>query len=310
MTQQRSMAVVGAGVVGQVYAGRLAEAGHRVHLIARGATLTDLTREGVRLHRDGRTSTPDVDIVADPADLPGEVDVAYLAVRADQVESALPLLERVPARVVVTLVNLAGEARPVADRLGRERTILGFSGVGGTRGPDGVTYHEVKQQPTTIGRAGGREQAVVADLRGAGFTVDTVDDPVAWLATHAVFIAGIGAAILRSGDSTTLGRDRAATSQMVLAVRDGFQALSRLGTPVIPTPLKVIFTQVPRLISVPYWQRQLRGELGTLALEPHVLSTRDTEFRTLAEAARELTGWSPILDRHLASAGFSAERPR
>ena len=28
MTQQRSMAVVGAGVVGQVYAGRLAEAGH------------------------------------------------------------------------------------------------------------------------------------------------------------------------------------------------------------------------------------------------------------------------------------------
>ena len=36
MTQQRSMAVVGAGVVGQVYAGRLAEAGHRVHLIARG----------------------------------------------------------------------------------------------------------------------------------------------------------------------------------------------------------------------------------------------------------------------------------
>ena len=134
MTQQRSMAVVGAGVVGQVYAGRLAEAGHRVHLIARGATLTDLTREGVRLHRDGRTSTPDVDIVADPADLPGEVDVAYLAVRADQVESALPLLERVPARVVVTLVNLAGEARPVADRLGRERTILGFSGVGGTRG--------------------------------------------------------------------------------------------------------------------------------------------------------------------------------
>ena len=152
--------------------------------------------------------------------------------------------------------------------------------------------------------------AVVADLRGAGFTVDTVDDPVAWLATHAVFIAGIGAAILRSGDSTTLGRDRAATSQMVLAVRDGFQALSRLGTPVIPTPLKVIFTQVPRLISVPYWQRQLRGELGTLALEPHVLSTRDTEFRMLAEAARELTGWSPILDRHLASAGFSAERPR
>ena len=97
---------------------------------------------------------------------------------------------------------------------------------------------------------------------------------------------------------------------MVLAVRDGFQALSRLGTPVIPTPLKVIFTQVPRLISVPYWQRQLRGELGTLALEPHVLSTRDTEFRMLAEAARELTGWSPILDRHLASAGFSAERPR
>ena len=44
--------------------------------------------------------------------------------------------------------------------------------------------------------------------------------------------------------------------------------------------------------------------------DAHFSRFRDTEFRMLAEAARELTGWSPILDRHLASAGFSAERPR
>lgn len=300
---QRKIAVLGAGVIGQVYAGRLAEAGHEVWLLARGETFTALLSRGVRLHEDGVTSTPSMNIVDSTDQIP-DVDVVYLAVRADQVIAALPILATISAPVVVTLVNLADQTGVVAAAIGADRVVLGFAGVGGTRTPDGVTYRQVEQQATTIGAADGREKGVVADLRATGLNVGTVPDMPGWLATHAVFIAGVGAAILEAGGSEQLGNDCGRCTRMVMSIRDGFKALAHQGIPVTPTPLRVIFTVVPRLISVPYWQKQMRGEMGRLSLAPHVIATRDTEFRHLATAARRLTSNSALLDAALTAAGF------
>jgi 2-dehydropantoate 2-reductase len=299
--------VLGAGVIGLVYAGRLAESGAEVSLLARGATLERLRADGLRLWQGDRSSAPPVRLASSAAEVP-PVDVAYLAVRADQVEGALELLAAIPAPVVVTLSNLAGQAEAVAARIGVERTIYGFPGVGGTCLPDGVHYVEIAQQPTTIGRAGGREASVADDLRRAGFAVTVVDDPLGWLATHAVFVVGVGAAILTAGGSAAVGADRRRTEQMVLSVHDGFRALSRRGITVTPAPLRTIFTRVPRVFAVPYWQRQLAGPLGTVALTPHILATRDSEFPWLVDRVRELTGDAPVLDAALAQAGFSAAR--
>lgn len=300
---KRKIAVVGAGVIGQVYAGRLAGAGYEVWLLARGETFRALHSRGVCLHQDGLTSTPSMNIVDSTDQIP-DVDVVYLAVRADQVDTALPVIARISAPVVVTLVNLADQAGPVAATIGADRVVLGFAGVGGTRAPDGVTYRQVEQQPTTIGEAGGRETDVLEDLRATGLHVDTVPDMPSWLATHAVFIVGVGAAILEAGGSEQLGNDRGRSTRMVMSIRDGFKALTRQGIPVTPTPLRVIFTLVPRPISVPYWQKQMRGEMGRLSLAPHITATRDTEFRHLAVAARRLTRNSALLDAALTAAGF------
>jgi 2-dehydropantoate 2-reductase len=303
----RRIAVLGAGVIGQVYAGRLAESGVEVWLLASGATLERLRADGLRLWQGERSSTPPIHVASSAAEVP-PVDVAYLAVRADQVDGALEPLAAIQAPVVATLSNLAGQAEAVAARIGVERTIYGFPGVGGTCLPDGVHYVEIAQQPTTIGRAGGREAAVADDLRRAGFAVAVVDDPLGWLATHAVFVVGVGAAILAAGGSAAVGEDRRRTERMLLSVRDGFRALSRRGVAVTPAPLRTIFTRVPRLFAVPYWQRQLAGPLGTVALTPHVLATRDSEFPWLVDRVRELTGDPPVLGAALAQAGFSAAR--
>lgn len=301
----RRVAVLGAGVVGQVYAGRLAAAGHQTWLLARGATHEHLSRHGVRLRREDELATPPVTVVASADDIPS-VDAAYLAVRADQVQGALPVLATIRAETVVTLVNLAGDAEPVARQIGADRVVLGFSGIGGTRSQDGITYHQIGQQATTLGMAGGREQSVADDLREAGFKVDVVEDAVPWLATHAVFIAGVGAAIISSGSSEAVGEDRRRTARMVLSVRDGFRALEHRGIPVTPPPLRAIFTRVPRPIAVRYWGKQLRGDLGRLALAPHVLTTRGNEFPLLAQQVRDLTGRAPELDSALVEAGFPA----
>lgn len=303
---RRTVAVVGAGVIGQVYAGRLAEAGCEVWLLARDSTYARLRTDGVLLREDGVDTRPPVRVVDTVADIP-VVDTVFLAVRADQVAAALPLVAELRTRVVVTLVNLADEARAVAVQIGMDRVVLGFPGVGGTRTTDGIEYRRIRQQPTTLGYAGGREQAVAEDLRAAGLDVELATDMEAWLATHTVFIAGVGAAILHSQGADRLGRDRKATARMILSIRDGFKSLARNGVQVTPPPLRTIFTRVPRVFSVPYWQRQMRGELGTLSLAPHVLETRDTEFPLIASAARRLAPEARQLSAALDTAGYPAK---
>jgi len=298
------IAVLGAGVIGQVYAGRLAGAGHPTWMLARGSALAHLREHGMRLSDGRHTATPPVTVVGEADEIP-PVDVAYLAVRGDQAAAALPSLAAVDARVVVTLANLAGEVDALVSRIGAERTVVGFPGVGGVRTPDGVRFHDVAQQATMLGRSGGREEHVAADLRGAGFAVDVVGDARSWLATHAVFIAGVGAAVLAAGSVEAVGRERARARAMVLSVRDGFRALHRRGVTVTPTPLRVIFTRMPLPVGTGYWAAQLRGELGRLTLAPHVLATRDTEFAYLADRVRELTGGDArLLNEALTRAGL------
>lgn len=302
----RTVAVVGAGVIGQIYAGRLAESGCDVWLLARGSTHARLQAGGIQLSEAGVDAHPSVKIVDTVADIP-PVDMAFLAVRADQVTAALPLVAEVRTPVVVTLVNLTDDVHTVATRIGMDRVIIGFPGVGGTPTKTGIEYRRVKQQPTMLGTAKGREQAVARVLRSAGFDVEVAADMEAWLATHTVFIAGAGAAILSAHGAERLGMDRAATTQMVLSIRDGFTHLARNGIRVTPPALRSIFTWVPRLFSVAYWQRQMRGELGMLTLAPHVLATRDTEFPLIAAAARRLAPGARHLSAALDMAGYPEE---
>lgn len=297
------VAVYGAGVIGQVYAGRLAAGGCAVWLLARGATFAELARHGLRLQRRESSERPQVALVDAVADLP-PVDLALLCVRADQVDAALPELRRMDAPLIVTLVNLADRAGSVADAIGRERVVLGFPGVGGVRTAAGVGYHQIRRQPTTIGRAEGLEATLLRCLRAASLPVAVVPDMRAWLATHTLFIAGTGAAILAAGGSEAVGRDRRRTAAMVASIGEGFGVLARSGTRITPLALDLIFRRVPRFASVRYWQRQMCGEVGQVALAPHLLATRETEFPQLAAAARRLAPTAAGLDAALSAAGF------
>ena len=299
------IAVVGAGVIGQIYAGRLAEAGYEVWLLARGSAYTHLHATGVRLREGGADSCPPVIFVESVEDIP-PVDMVFLAVRADQVTAALPLLADVTTSVVVTLTNFTDNVPTVAAELGLDRIVIGFPGVGGVRTEAGIEYRRIRQQPTMLGEAGGREQAVVEVLQTAGLDVDVVPDVEAWLATHTVFIAGVGAAILSASGAGQLGTDRAATARMVLSIRDGFNALTHNSIMVTPTPLRLIFTRVPRWFSVPYWQRNMCGELGELTLAPHIFATRNTEFPLIAAAARRIAPGARVLSAALDAAGYPA----
>lgn len=281
--------VLGAGVVGQVYAGRLAEAGHEVTILARGERLRRIRARGIVLQHEGTRSTVPLSGAVD--EVPDEhYDVAVLAVRADQVEGALATLARVSAGTVVTLGNTDGLRDRIERALGPARVVFAFPGVGGRELADGVVeYLMVAQQHTTVGAPGdGRERPVAEMLRAAGFPVATTADMDAWLATHTVFVAGLGVIVLRhDGDPVAAAHDRPLVRAAVRGIGEAFRALPRRP---VPGPLRAIFTVVPRPIAVRYWQRQLRGPVGRLAIAPHVRATAATEFPVLVARALEQVG--------------------
>jgi 2-dehydropantoate 2-reductase len=292
--------ICGAGIIGQIYGGRLAHGGHDVTLLARGVTARSFAEHGVTLHKDGESWRAHPQVVTTiPPDT--TFDLAFVTVRRDQLDDLVPQLTTLAAEQVVFLLNNVTDLEALRAKVGTQRTLFGFPGVAGYRSAEAtVSYMDVPQQKTTIERRDGRERRVVELLRTAGFPVDTSDDMAGWLATHAVFITAVGSAILAAGgDSAVLAADRARVADLVAAVGEGFHALSRQHITVTPTPLRLIFTVVPRFIAVGYWQKQLRGPIGTVAIAPHMRATRGTELPVLRADVRHLVaghGPTPHLD--------------
>ena len=304
--------IYGAGVIGQIYAARLHEAGHDVTVLARHRTLETLARDGITLVNgalvNGATSGPPVRVnVTGHVGPDSSFELALVTVRRDQVGEILPAMAELQASHIVMMQNNSLELASVGDIVGRDRTLFGFPGVGGYRRDDGaIEYIEIPQQPTTLGQQRGREKTVQTALASAGFPVTTTADMDGWLKTHAVFIAGVGAAISTcGGDAVTLAADRSSVSTMIRSVGEGFRALASQGVTVTPRPLKMIFTVVPGIFAVRYWQGQLRGTVGTVALAPHLRASKDTELAAIYRDVQKMidgTVPTPHLDRLLAKA--------
>jgi len=294
--------ICGAGVIGQIYAARLHEAGHEVTVLARRQTRQALTQDGI--------TVADQDPVR--VEVTGEVapdrpfELVLVTVRRDQVGEILPVLACLQASHVVMMQNNSLERPRIADIVGRDRTLFGFPGVGGYRREDGaIEYIEIPQQPTTLGRQPGQDEVVGEVFESAGFAVATVADMDGWLKTHAVFIAAACASINScGGDAVKLSADRERVATMIRAAGEGFRALASQGVAVQPRPLKMIFTVVPRVFAVRYWQGQLRGTVGTVALAPHSRMTKDTELPVLYRDVQKMVAGrvpTPHLDELLAA---------
>src|SRR4051794_17289583 len=220
----------GSGVIGQIYGGRLTQAGHDVTMLARGPDAQTLSTNGIRLERDGKTTTTHPRVVTQvPNDAP--FDAVFITVRRDQLAEVLPVIAELRADRIVFMLNQGADLEHLRTQVGAARTVFAFPGVGGQRIDGGaIRYLEISQQKTTVEQHDGVETPVADLLRSAGFALDLCPNMADWLKTHAVFITVVSAAILASGgDSGKLAADRTAVAAMVAAVDEGFRALRRQG---------------------------------------------------------------------------------
>jgi len=301
MSQQAlSILVIGAGVIGSVYAARLQGAGYTVTLLARGQHAADLRTNGIILEDAymGQSTTSHVRIVESLA--PDETyDLALVCVRLDQVAATLPDLaanRHIP--LVVFLLNNPNGTKPLVEQLGSQRVVLGFPGMGGTREGNRVRYVRIRQQSTTLGEVDGRItprlRQLATMLTKAGFPVVLSRSMDGWLKTHAVFVSSVSAALaLEGGDSIRLGQSRTRVALMVNAIREGFAALQSLDISVTPFNLKLIFCWMPGWFAIRYWQHALQTPVGTLAIAPHANAARE-EMGLLAREVLEFLQASPV----------------
>jgi 2-dehydropantoate 2-reductase len=298
--------VLGAGVIGSVYAGKLLQAGHEVVLLARGPRLVDLQTHGLIL-QDAQSGDRSVLPVPVSEAVDGHFDLVLVPVRAEQFVSTVPLLtEMTDGSDVLFFGNTASRQAQLSAALG-DRAVFGFPAAAGSLAGSVVRYVLISQQKTMLGEPDGTSSPRVRLLRSllidAGFPTLTSAHIEDWLMAHAAFVVPIAFALYRVGvDPAKLAADPVSMRLMVLATRQAFTALRASGNDEIPRNLRILYG-LPTRVVTGYWRRVLNSPRGELWFGAHSRAAPE-EMRNLADqlqqAMRHTGHPTPDLSRLLA----------
>ena len=176
------IAVIGAGAVGGYFGGRLAEAGHQVAFVARGATLRALTNDGLRIESPkGDLHLLPWKATDEPAEI-GPVELVVLGVKAWQVPEMAPRLRPlvVGDTSVLPLQNGVEAAGQLAAVLGPEPVLGGVCKIISTQVAPGHIHHVGVEPGVDLGELGrpptDRVRRVARVFEDAGVAVKTPDD--------------------------------------------------------------------------------------------------------------------------------------
>jgi len=290
--------LIGSGVIGSIYGGQVALAGHRLWVLAHGEREHEIAKHGIRL-RDadaGASETAPVKLAQTAAER--EYDLVLVAVQAAQLASTFPALRtlRGAPHVVFFGNNPEGHAAIPGDIPGSVE--LAFPGVGGGLDNGVVEYVRVTQQPTAFeATSSAASQVLQAALQSRGFPVQRTAYMDGWLQYHAVFVGCISAALLQSGvDTVRLGNDPKLLGLMCRAIEEGFAPLKAQHVQGLPGNLALLHHPWLRPIAVRYWGKTMRSPKGELYFGAHVRHAPG-EIQTLVRWVLKHTEQSPA--KHL-----------
>lgn len=176
------IAVIGAGAMGSVYAGLLAEAGHEVWAVDVWAEhVAAIRADGLRIEGASGDRTVRLDATAEARDA-APCDLAVIATKARHVADAARAAAAIlaPGGTALTIQNGLGGGEAATEVLGAGRVAIGVAGGFGARV---LAPGHVRHEGMELIRLGETEGPVTARLReiaevwsGAGFRVRTFDD--------------------------------------------------------------------------------------------------------------------------------------
>jgi 2-dehydropantoate 2-reductase len=148
------IAAMAAGAVGGYFGARMADAGHDVFFIARGAHLAAIKNSGLKIESvHGDLHLPKPNVTDDPAKV-GPVDIVLFAVKLwdteQAAEAARPLLG--PDSRLITFQNGVDSLDRVSAVLGADRTVGGATYIATTIAAPGVVKHSSQFARMVVGR--------------------------------------------------------------------------------------------------------------------------------------------------------------
>ncbi len=241
-------AVLGAGGVGGLVGGALANAGHPVTLIVRPGRRDHYPeRLSVQSQTLGRFEAPVR--VADRLD--EQFDAVWITVKATALEEALAAVppEKLGDGVVVPLLNGVDHVERLRDRYGPERVLPGTIRVEAEQlGPGRVghlsAFADVQVAPGPATRE--RAEVLCEELRGAGLTCEVRDDEATMLWSKLCFLAPFALATTASGEPLGFVRsDRGWWARLKGCVNEACAVGAAEGAKVAPEPILAALEGLP-----------------------------------------------------------------
>ncbi len=301
--------IYGAGVIGSIFAAKLSLSGQDVTVLARGKRLEELRRSGVVLRnpRTGKTETARVNTIETLLPLM-RFDYIFVVMKKTQVDAVLEALSRNCTQNIVFIVNTAAGYENWENALGENRLMICFPAAGGNR-RDGIVnyfvFHGPKRlfQTTTLGEANGKRTQRIAEVirmfRRAGIPSMFYPDMDAWQKTHVAMVTCIANALYgQNCDNRKLAASRGDLMDLILAVREGFAVLKKLGIKRSPWKLSAFYLPTGFLTAA--FRAIMGTQFAEFTMAMHCVAARDEmiflqmEFDRLIAASKHST---PHIDR-------------
>ena len=270
--------IYGAGVIGSIFAGKLAIAGNDVSVLARGNRLTELKKEGVVLVNRKTMKVEQVKVNVIDTLLPNDqYDYIIVTMQRTQVDDILSTLSENSSKNIVFVVNNAGGYEEWVNAVGKDRLIIGFPSAGGER-KDGKVYYFVGRgilrlfQTTTFGEYNGvktkRIKSLINIFNQAKIPSVFSKNMDAWQKTHVALVTSIANALYGfDGDNYKLGRSYKDVRQMLKGIKEGRRVLKKVG--ISPTPKKLFWLDLPATILAVFFSLFMRTKLAETTMLSH-----------------------------------------
>ena len=230
-------AVMGAGALGGYIGGRLAASGNDVKLVARGAHLAAMQKDGLRIESPkGDAHIPQIRATDDPATV-GIVDcILFLVKNFDAEASALQMLAMVGRDTVIIPFQNGVSAPDIVRRVtGSDNVLPGVIRFPADIRTPGVVRHSAPFDHVIFGETGGgispRCLAVATDMKDAGLMARVADNIMQeiWdkLTMQASFASVTSLTRLDIGPI----RDNAACSELFIASMQETETVARAVMP-------------------------------------------------------------------------------
>ncbi|WP_160672650.1 ketopantoate reductase family protein [Clostridium sp. C8-1-8] len=288
--------IYGSGVIGSIFGGKLALSGIDITMLARGKRYEEINRDGIILKNaiNGKVERVKVSVInkLEENDI---YDFIIVAVQITQLDSILPVLAKNKSSNIVFVVNNPYGYEKYVDYVGSDRVIIGFPSAGGER-KDGIVSYFIGKgvakvfQATTFGEIDGadtiRLERLLNIFRKAGFSPSKNNNMLSWQRTHVAVVVPIGKALYRfNSNNYHLAKSPRTLKNMILAIRECFKALNKIGVEV--TPKKLNFFYMPCFILVPIFSVVMSTKIAEFSMAKHTIVAKD-EMETLEKVFMEI----------------------